>query len=264
MSDAAVKGTGSGMPPTRKLDFEVGPKLGHRARIGAVVLASDETLEHEFRLVLQALDGVALYHARIENDPHITPETLRAMEARIADTARLLLPQSPMDVIAYGCTSASVVIGPERISDRLAEAEPTAKFTNPATAAVTAMRALGARRIALITPYGEAVNAFFGGFFESEGFEIAAFGSFLEEDDGLVASISPDSMVKAALDMGKAEDVDAVFVSCTNLQLFEKAAEIERALGKPVSSSNHALIWHSLRLGRIDDKLPQFGRLYEI
>ncbi len=264
MSDAAAKISPSALPPTRKLDFDVGPKLGHRARIGAVVLASDETLEHEFRLVLKELDGVALYHARIGNDPHITPETLRAMEARIADTARLLLPQSPMDVIAYGCTSASVVIGPDRIAERLAEAEPTAKFTNPATAAVTAMRALGARRLALITPYGEAVNAFFGAFFQSEGFEIAAFGSFLEENDGVVAAISPDSMARAAMELGQADDVDAVFVSCTSLQLFEKAAEIEAALGKPVSSSNHAIIWHSLRLGGIDDKLPRFGRLFEI
>ena len=262
MSDVIAEPDRPSLPPVQKFDFKVGEKLGHRARIGVVVLATDEAIEHEFRLALNAVDGVAVYQARIPNEVQITPETLRAMESRIANTARLLLPQSTMDVIAYGCTSASIAIGPDRVAQRLAEAEPSAKFTNPATAGALAMRTMGVKRLALLTPYGEAVNAFFGEFFQSQGFEMAAFGSFLEENDGVVASIDPDSLAEAAYALGSKPDVDGVFVSCTNLRLLEKAAEIEARLGKPVSSSNHAIIWHSLRLAGIEDKLPQFGRLY--
>jgi maleate isomerase len=58
--------------------------------------------------------------------------------------------------------------------------------------------------------------------------------------------------------------VDAVFVSCTSLRVAEVAREIEDALGKPVTSSNHAMAWHSLRLARIEDRLPQWGRLFEL
>ena len=55
MSDAALD-LRPVMPPVRKMDYRVGKKLGHRARIGAVVLASDETMEYEFRTVLNSLD----------------------------------------------------------------------------------------------------------------------------------------------------------------------------------------------------------------
>ena len=264
MSDAALDLT-TAMPPVRKMDYRVGRKLGHRARIGAVVLASDETMEYEFRVVLNSLDdGVALYHARIENSPEITPETLRAMEGKIADAARLLLPQSAMDVVAYGCTSASVAIGADRVADLLHEAEPTAKVTNPATAAVEGLRALGVQRLAILTPYQESVNVFFGNFFAEQGFDVTAFGSFLEDNDATVASIDPESVSEAVIDLGSDPNVDGVFVACTSTRLLELAAETEKKLGKPVTSSNHAIIWHSLRLGGIDDKLPQFGKLYTL
>ena len=135
MSDAAIDLTPT-MPPVRKMDYRVGKKLGHRARIGAVVLASDETMEYEFRVVLHSLgDGVALYEARIENSPEITPETLRAMEGKIADTARLLLPQSAMDVVAYGCTSASVVIGDAAVEAAIWAAKPGVPCVTPPSAA---------------------------------------------------------------------------------------------------------------------------------
>ena len=54
-----------------------------------------------------------------------------------------------------------------------------------------------------------------------------------------------------------------VFVSCTSVRLMQAAASIERRLGVPVTSSNHAMAWHCLRLAGIADKLPEFGRLYE-
>ncbi len=253
------------MPPVRKLDYWVGKKLGERARIGAVVLSSDETLEYEYRTVLNTLgDDVALYQARIENSPEITPETLRAMEGKITATARLLLPQSAMDVVVYGCTSASVAIGPERVSELLLAAEPSASVTNPATAATTALRALGVQRLAILTPYRESVNVFFGNFFAEQGFEVAAFGSFLEDNDGVVAAIAPESLSEAAIELGSDPGVDGVFVACTSLRLLEMAAETEEKLGKPVTSSNHAMIWHSLRLGGIHDKMPEFGRLFTL
>jgi maleate isomerase len=39
---------------------------------------------------------------------------------------------------------------------------------------------------------------------------------------------------------------------------------LEVALGKPITSSNHALAWHCLRLAGVNDALPQFGQLYTV
>ena len=49
-----------------------------------------------------------------------------------------------------------------------------------------------------------------------------------------------------------------------SVRLVEIAADLERELGKPVTSSNHALAWHCLRLAGIEDQLPQWGRLFTV
>jgi len=53
------------------------------------------------------------------------------------------------------------------------------------------------------------------------------------------------------------------FISCTSLRLVEQVVGIENEIGIPVTSSNHAMAWHCLRLAGVDDRLPEFGRLYE-
>jgi maleate isomerase len=52
-------------------------------------------------------------------------------------------------------------------------------------------------------------------------------------------------------------------VSCTSLRLAENVAAIEAEVGIPVTSSDHALAWHSLRLAGVTDVVPGAGRLFE-
>ncbi len=236
--------------------------IGRRARIGLVVLATDQTIEHEWRRVFHGLEGVALYESRIWNDARITPETLAAMQGDIAAAARLIVPVLPLSVVAFGCTSAAMVLGEERIAARVHEARPGVPVTTPIGAAFAAFEALGARRIAVLTPYGRAVNEVVRGYIEARGFEIPLFGSFEEEDDAKVARIDPASVRAAALELGRDPRIDLFFVSCTSLRLVEAVEAIEAELGKPVTSSNHAMAWHALRLAGITDPLPGLGRLF--
>ncbi len=236
--------------------------IGRRARIGLVVLATDQTIEHEWRRVFDGLEGVALYESRIWNDARITPETLAAMEGDISAATRLIVPVLPLSVVAFGCTSAAMVLGEERIAARVHEARPGVPVTTPIGAAFAAFEALGARRIAVLTPYGRAVNEVVRRYIEARGFEIPLFGSFEEEDDARVARIDPASVRAAALELGRDPRVDLVFVSCTSLRLVEAAEAIEAELGKPVTSSNHAMAWHALRLAGITEPLPGLGRLF--
>ena len=246
----------------RHMAFELDGGLAERAAIGLIVLASDQTIEHEFRRIFD-LAGVALYESRIYNDTTVTPETLKAMEARLTEATGVILPGMPLDVVAYGCTSASMIIGDEAVAARIHEARPGVAVTNPMAAACAAFRALGAGRIALLTPYLEEINLAMRARIEAGGFEVPVMGSFNEPDDNKVGRISPDSLRKAALELGRHEAVDAVFVSCTALRLVEIAADLEGELGKPVTSSNHALAWHCLRLAGIEDSMPGLGGLFE-
>lgn len=243
------------------LPFDVDDGIAARAAIGVVVLASDQTLEHEFRLLLN-LPGVAFYESRIYNDTTITPETLQAMEDKIGPAAALILPGIDLDVVAFGCTSASMVIGEEGVFARIRRVRPAARCTTPITGALAAFDALGARRVAVLTPYRDDVNQRVREYIEARGYAVRALGSFNEEDDNRAARIGVSYIRDAAIKLGRMRDVDMVFVSCTNLRLAEVANEIEAEIGKPVSSSNHAMAWHCLRLAGVDDPLPRFGRLF--
>ena len=245
------------------IPFEIDEGIGYRATIGLIVLGSDQTIEHEFRSFLN-IDGVAFYESRIQNSSTITPQTLADMEQRIPHCADIILKDVPIDVFAYGCTSASMVIGEERVFERIREKRPGAKCTTPITAAFAAFETLNATNLAVLTPYREDVNEAVATYIEQRGFNIVAFGSFNEEDDNRAAKISTNSIRDAAIELGQPDNIDAVFVSCTNLRIAPVINEIEQATGKPVTSSNHAMAWHCLRLAGLSDSLPKFGRLFTL
>ena len=245
------------------LPFETNQMIGSRARIGIVVLATDYTIEHEMRTLIN-LPGVDIYHARIANSPNISLDSLRAMEPLITATAELILPSDTLDVLAYACTSASIVLGTPTVAKNLNAAKPEAKTTNPAFAAFHAFRALGAKRIAVLTPYAKHVNDMVQKSLEDAGFDVPVFGSFNEPHDPTVAAIDSKSLQTGIARVTEGHDVDAVFISCTSVRVAADVVAIESELGMPVTSSNHALAWHCLRLAGIDDKQPDLGRLFSL
>jgi maleate isomerase len=236
--------------------------IAARAALGLIVLATDQTIEHEFRRLLD-LPGVALYQSRILNDASITPKTLREMEGRLAAATEVILPGTALDVVAFGCTSASMVIGEERVFELIRSVRPGIACTTPITAARAAFEKQGVGRIALLTPYRDDINRFMREYFERHGIKVPVMGSFNEEDDRRAARIDAASIQDAAIELGRSPAVDAVFVSCTSLRLLDAVVAIESALGKPATSSNHALAWHCLRLAGIDEPRPGCGMLFE-
>jgi maleate isomerase len=243
------------------LPFALDEGIARRAAIGLIVLATDNTIEYEWRKLF-ALDGVALYQSRVASPAEITPETLVAMKARIGPGTAVIRPGERLDVVAFGCTSASMVLGEETVFAQIREVRPGAACTTPITAARAALRALGARRIALVTPYVRRINDAMRDYLGARGVDVVRIGSFEHSDDNEVARIDARSIRAAILTLGARADVDAVFVSCTSLRLVDSVAALEGELGKPVTSSNHAMAWHALRLAGVGDALPQFGRLF--
>jgi len=235
--------------------------IAARAAIGLLVLATDQTMEHEFRTLVR-LSGVGLYVARLYNDATITPETLKAMAPRIAPATALLLPGLKLDVVAFGCTSASMVLGEAAIFSEIRKARPEVQCATPATGVFAAFHALGARRIGVLTPYAPDVNRAVRAYIEGRGTEVAAFATFDKPDDREVARIDTRSIREGIKALCGAAALDAVFVSCTSLRLAGIVAEIEAETGIPVTSSDHALAWHALRLAKIEDPIPGFGRLF--
>src|ERR1700728_1741593 len=262
-SSAAQKLPAEGPVDLGVLPSTLDDGLAARAAIGLVVLATDQTMEHEFRALIRA-QGVAFYESRVFNDNDITPETLRAIGPRIAPSLDLILPSLKLDVVGFGCTSATMMLGEDYVFAEIRKVRPGVACTTPVTAALAAFRALGARGIGQLTPYSPQINANLVRYFNGRGVDIAAVATFDRQDDREAARISVASIEAAAERMAASPGVDAIFVSCTSLRVAEAVAGIERRTGVPITSSNHAMAWHCLRLAGIDEEMPEAGRLFTL
>lgn len=244
-----------------KLPFTLDKGIASKAALGLIVLETDETIEAEFASIFDA-PGVGLFHARIPVAQEITPDTLQEMEAALPTAVSLLPSAFPIDVVGYACTSGATVIGADNISKIVTKLHPAAKTTDPITAVMAALRKVGARRIGLVTPYLAEVSAAMIALLQREGFQVVNFGSFEQQEDATVARISPESIYEAICETGSADDVDAVFVSCTNLRTFDVIERAESRIGKPVISSNQALAWHMLELSALKEPPSGPGQLF--
>jgi len=247
----------------RQLTYTLDAGVGHRVRIGLIALPDDQTIEHELRMIFD-LPGVACFVNRLPCAAAITPDSLKAMESEITRAARLILPEVSVNVMAYGCTSGSLFIGPEKVHAQIHKAHPRAVCTTPIEAATAAFSALGVRSMALITPYADEINQRLRNHLRQNRFEVPVMGSWNEPIDSRVACITPESIRKVVLELGSFDHVDTVFISCTSLRALGLIQELESQLGKPVISSNQALGWHCLRLAGLNAQLPQFGRLFSL
>ncbi len=244
-----------------KLEFDSDEGFGQRATLGLIVLQADETVEPEFRGLVD-LEGVVLYHSRVPSGAEVTPETLAAMQAEIPDAVRLLPPTAEFDVIGYACTSGATIIGAAVVEAAIRSVRPGVATSDPLTATKAACSALDVQRLGFVTPYVAEVSAAMRRNLEEAGLEIAAFGSFEESEEAVVARIAPASVLDAIVRVGAAADCEAVFASCTNLRATGVIPEAEARLGKPVITSNQALAWHMLRLAGLPDGQPAGGSLF--
>lgn len=244
-----------------KLKFDTDAGIGTRATLGVIVLETDETIEPELARMTD-LSDVALYHSRIPMANDVRPETLARMEADLPTAARMFPAALDFDVIGYGCTSASTVIGSYKVARAIQSVYPNAQVTNPLTALIAAGHHIGAKRLGFITPYVPEVSMRMRQKLEDAGFEIAAFGSFEESDDRVVARITEESILAAAENIAALTSCDAIVIACTNLRCLSVLPEIEARTGVAVLSSNQALGWHMLQLSGISDLRPAFGCLF--
>lgn len=235
--------------------------FGGSAKLGLIVLSTDETLENEARRVLAGRD-VSLVHARIAAETDVTPKALKLMEDRLPAVAELL-PEG-LAAVGYACTSASTVIGPARVAELVGQNHPNVAVTDPISAVIMALNALKAKKIAFVSPYVKDVTEPMRELLGAAGFETVSELSFNLSEDRKVARIAEANTLDAIENVAKSGGCDAVFASCTNLRTFGILQEAERRAGCPVISSNQALIWHLLKLAKLEAKGWGPGALFRL
>ena len=230
----------------------------YRAKIGYVLLATEQTVEDDVMRLRP--DGVGVHFTRAAIPDSITNATLAAQADLLAECAATLLPDATLDVACYACTSGSLVIGEDRVNAELAKGAPGAKPTSLIAGVISALRAVGARRIVVATPYLDEINAREAEYLEQAGLQILDIQGLNLEKDSDMVRVAPDFIAEFAASLDR-PDADAVFVSCGALRTLDVIGEIEDAVGKPAIASNQAMIWNCLRMAGIEDRFEGYGRL---
>ncbi len=184
--------------------------------------------------------------------------------ADLDEPLRLLQGVRP-DVILYGCTSATLTHGPafdRALAERI-KADSGAGTVTAAGALVHALQALGVTRIGFASPYVSAINNMATDFLAETGIETVA----RSEVDGDLDKYGQGELdPQAVFDLGLAADLlkaEAIVLSCTDMRSVEIIARLEKALGKPVITSNQAMMFQALQLAGIGEALPGYGQLLE-
>jgi maleate isomerase len=218
------------------------------ARIGLIIPSSNRMVEQE--MVRYVPPGVQAHIARLRmTGPHHVP--LDQLLPRIEDAAHTLT-DAKCDVVAFHCTANSMAEGTggeQRVLAALKRAGAARSLTT-ATAIRRALDALGARRIVLVTPYNAKTTQEEVVFLRGAGYEVIhAAGHDLGGSDAFCAE--PAERWRQRMIEAKQPDADAYFLSCANISAFGVIEAIEQALGRPVITSNQAVLWDALcRIGR--------------
>ncbi len=229
------------LPYTLDADDPAAPPMG------LIVLQTDETIEQDFRSHF-ATSACPIYVSRIPSNATVSTDTLAEMETALPAAADLLPKARPFRVVGYGCTSASSVIGSDRVEQMVQKTCNVATVTNPLRAAAACAADIGVSKFALLSPYIEEVNEPLRLAFAKAGLSTDVFGTFAEADEANVVRISTSSIVEAACNLGADPSVEAIFLSCTNLRTLAAIPQIQSRVSKPVLSSNQCLAWHMGRL----------------
>jgi len=237
---------------------------GWRAKLGVIVPPTNTVNEAEWQLMAPA--GVSVHATRM---PLHEDTTSAAGKRALYDDVRRAtgdLAQAGVDSIAYGCTAGSMVLPIAALSDFMAEVSGVACVTTAASI-VNGLKTLGISRIALATPYHDALNQHEKSFFASVGIDTLAMrglgiGGGGPQEYPRIAR-TPPTVIHDHVVAADCEDAEAMVISCTDFPVLDMIAGLEDELAKPVVTSNQAVLWACLKRLRTPHAIVGLGRLFD-
>jgi maleate cis-trans isomerase len=173
-----------------------------------------------------------------------------------------LLGSAKVELVILAQTSASLFADDydEVVTRRMSAGAGVPAITS-AQAVGQAVRALGAHRIALVSPYSDAVNERAARYFESKhGLETVAVEGFGASDSYAIGQLGPENARDAFARMNGPE-IEVFVVPGGNFPTMASIAAWEQEFNKPVVTTNQASFWAMLRAFKTGDRVPTFGRL---
>ena len=175
-----------------------------------------------------------------------------------------MLGNAKVEVVCLAQTSASLFDDEYDATTkrRMTEGAGVPSLTS-AEAIGQAVRALGARRIALVSPYSEEVIGRAQRYFERRyGLQVVAMEGFGATDSYAIGALSADNATDAFARLDRAE-IEVLVVPGGNFPTMRFIAGWEQQCGKPVVTTNQAALWAMMGVMHINTPLPRLGRLLE-
>ena len=240
-------------------------------RIGQIVPSSNTTMETEVPAMLMRAPmppsvGFSFHSSRAPMKT-VAKDELDAMNGHMVRCARELT-DARMDVIASACLVAIMCQGPgyhretERsLSKVCSEYAPETAIVTSAGALIEALKALGANKIAVITPYMKSLTELVTGYIESEGIEVLDAISLEISNNLEVGARDPLALVEIVKQLST-HNADAVVLSaCVQMPSLPALDTVQRTLDIPVLSTAAATVFEILRALKLPTAVPAAGDL---
>ena len=243
-----------------------------RYRLGLIVPSSNVTMETEIPALLRAREPEApderfTFHSSRMRMRKVTPEELRAMNEQTGRAAAELA-DARCDVIATACLVALMAQGPgfhctaeDQIREVLRAEDAEVPVVSSAGALLDGLRALGARRIAMVTPYEKPLTKLVAEYIEAGGIEVHDALSLEVANNLEVAALDPLALQEhwRRVDL---TGCDALVLSaCVQMPSLPSIDPVERACGLPVVSAATATTFAMLDALGLSTRIPRAGRL---
>ena len=227
-----------------------------RYKLGLIVPSWNTMMEYETQRM--ATDGTSVHSMRISHTAD-TEENIVWMGTQVPAAARLLA-HAKVDVICYGCTGGGFIKGPgydQQLSQDIEEATGI-QGTTTIVGVTDALRAFGAKKLCVASPYEPWLNERLREFLGQTGFQVLAIKGLGTQAH---ATIKPQEVEALVMSVDR-PDGDAIFISCTNFGTLDIIESLEKKLGKPVVTSNSASMWKMMRLVGDTSSVAGAGRLF--
>ena len=246
--------------------------MSHVFRIGQIVPSSNTTMETEVPALLRARETIRperyTFHSSRMRMHKVVKEELAAMNAQGARCAAELA-DARVDVMSTACLVAIMAMGNgyHRTTEKelreaaIAAGHPGARVMTSAGALIDGLKAMGARRIALMAPYSDALTRLVVDYIEAEGVEVQDALNFRIEDNLDVGRRDPMLLLEDVKRLKTAGADVVVLSACVQMPSLPAIHAAQQQLGIPVISTAICTVRRMLDLLGQEPVVPNAGAL---
>lgn len=245
---------------------------GSKARIGIITPHMDIVPESEFQTL--APRDISIHAARVplgwRSGPEPAPIGLAAVRAfadpPYIDDAVELLAAAPLDVIVYGFTSSSYLLGPGGDAEFCARLEVRSRglpIIIPCRSVLLALQALGINKLTIINPpwFPEELTRMGVDYFRISGVDVIS----AESASGLATDqlgVTPEKLFEWVRS-NVSDSAECIFLGGGGLRAISIIAALEKNFSKPVITANQVAFWHAIRLAGVKESIYGYGSIFD-